>query len=293
MDINFELYKIFYYAAKFESFSEAAKELFITQSAVSQAIKNLEEKLGGQLFFRKSRKVKLTWEGELLFKHIEQAYHFIKSAENKFYEMKNLTSGEIRIGASDTVCRYFLIDFLKEFNTLYPNIKIHVTNRTSEQILDLLKKGIIELGIATLPVNDSSIITTDLWHVQDIFVACEKYSRLKNKEIHLKDLAEYPLLMLEQHSKTRQNIDSFLQQQEIQLTPEIELENIDLLVEFAKIGLGIACVLDESAAEHINSGYLFKVNTATPLPTRTLGICNIKNVPLSASATKFIDMLLR
>jgi DNA-binding transcriptional LysR family regulator len=293
MDINFELYKVFYYAAKFESFSEAAQKLFITQSAISQSIKNLEEKLGGQLFFRKSRKVKLTWEGELLFKHVEQAYNFIKSAENKFYEMKNLDTGEIRIGVSDTICKYFLIPHLEKFNVEHPKIKIQVINRTSSQILELLKNGLIDFGIATLPVKDKNILVKEFITVEDIFVACHKYSALKDRKVTLRELTKYPLLMLEKNSTTRHNIDHFLEQKGVTFTPEIELEDIDLLVEFAKIGLGVACVLKQSAFNEIEKGQLFEVEMAEKLPPRKLGICTMKNVPLSRAAAAFIECLQR
>jgi len=157
MDINFELYKIFYHAAKAGSFTDAAAKLYISQSAVSQAIKSLEEKIGGQLFYRKTRSVKLTGEGELLFKHVEQAYNFIKTGENKISEIKNLNTGEIKIGVGDTICKYFLIPHIQKFNLRYPGIKIHVVNRISSQILALLKNGLIDFGIATLPIHDKNI----------------------------------------------------------------------------------------------------------------------------------------
>jgi len=293
MDINFELYKIFYYAATSKSFSQAAEKLFITQSAVSQAIKNLEEKLGGQLFFRKGRKVQLTWEGELLFKHIEQAYHFIKNAENKFKEIENLETGEIRLGVSDTICKYYLIPYLEQFNSNYPKIKIQVINRTSNQILELLKNGSIDCGIVTLPVKDHNISVQPFISVEDIFVACNKYSALKNKNVPLKELKKYPILMLEKKSMTRQIFDRFLQENNIVITPEIELESVELLVEFSKIGLGIAYVLKESALKEIESNTLFQINIAEEIPKRKLGICTIKNVPLSRAADKLIESLLK
>ena len=291
MDINFELYKIFYYAASCQSFSQAAEKLFITQSAVSQAIHNLEEKLGGQLFFRKGRKVQLTWEGELLYKHIEQAFHFIKNAENKFYEMKNYDTGEIRIGDSDTICKYYLIPYLEQFNKNYPKIKIQVINRTSGQIIELLKNGSIDCGIATLPVNDNNILVKPFRKVEDIFVASEKYHELKGTKLHLRDLSGYPLLMLEKKSMTRQNFDTFLQKKGIIITPEIELESVELLIEFAKIGLGIAYVLKESALNDINNNHLFRIDIVEDIPKRELGICTIKGVPLSRAADRFIQYL--
>lgn len=291
MDISFELYKIFYHAANFESFSEAADKLYITQSAVSQSIKNLEEKIGSQLFFRKARKVKLTQDGELLFKHVEQAYNFIKIAESKIVEMQNLNSGEIRIGVSDTICKYFLIPYLEKFNSLYPKIKLRVINRTSSQLLRILKNGLIDLGIVTLPIDDNSITVSKFISVKDIFVACNKYAALKGRKVALNELAENSMMMLERNSATRLVIDSFLLNKGIKITPEIELESVDLLVEFAKIGLGISHVLKESAAAAIESGDLFEVEIEEELPTRELGIITMQNVPLSHASREFIKFL--
>jgi DNA-binding transcriptional LysR family regulator len=292
MDINFELYKIFYHAAKSESFSAAAEKLFISQSAVSQAVKNLEDKIGNKLFFRKSRKVKLTAEGRLLFRHVEQAYNLIKTGENKILEMQNMDLGEISIGVGDTVCKYFLVPFLQKFTLEYPKVKIHVINRTSFQLLDVLKNGLIDFGIVTLPITDKSIQVQRFRTVEDIFTASPaKYGALRNREISLKELAGFPLLLLQRHSATRRNLDTFLEENGIVITPEIELESIDLLVEFARIGLGIAHVLKESTEAMIKNGDLFEVKIAEKLPQRELGIISMNNIPLSQAANRLIGML--
>jgi len=291
MDIDFELYKFFYHTAREGSFSMAAKKLYVSQSAVSQAVKNLEEKIGGSLFFRKTRNIKLTPEGELLFSHVEQAYNFIKSAENKISEMKNLEYGEIRLGVSDTICKHFIIPHLEGFYNLYPRIKIQVVNRTSSQILAALKTGQIDLGIITLPVNDPQVYAEEFIKVRDIFVASDRFSFLKNKKIGIHELSKYPLLMLPQNSATRQNIDLYLRSAGVEISPEIELESIDLLVEFSRIGLGIACVLRESAEFAIEKGELFEVKTKEKLPDRIQGIITMRDVPLSHAAGEFIKFL--
>lgn len=291
MDINFELYKIFYHAAKSESFSEAGAKLFISQSAVSQAIKNLEDKMGTKLFFRKTRNIHLTHEGEMLYKHVEQAYNFLKAAENKISEMQSLNSGEVRIGVSDTICKYFLVPYLEKFNVKYPRIKIKVINRTSSQIETILKNGQIDFGVVTLPITDKTIESTEFLSVEDIFVASAKYKSLLGKRIKLKELSSYPLLMLQKGSATRRNVDAYLKQKGIEITPEIELESIDLLVEFARIGLGIAHVLKESAVTHIENGDLFEIKTDEKMPERKLGIITMKDVPLSGASSEFVKFL--
>jgi len=291
MDINFELYRIFYFAGKYKNFSEAGKKLFISQSAVSQAIRNLEEKTGTRLFYRKSRNISLTPEGELLFKHIEKAYNLIKSGESKLMEIQNLKSGEIRIGAGDTICRYFLIPYLREFMSKYPGVKVQVINRTSSQIIDLLKNGVIEVGIPTLPIHDNNINVIDFIEVEDVFAASDKYSHLKGKKVALSELMEYPLLLLQRESATRRNLDYYLLERGLSVKPELEFESIELLVEFARIGAGIAHVLKESALTAFKKGELFEVELLDKLPKRKLGIASVKNVPLSRAAEAFVNLL--
>ena len=122
MDINYELYKVFYYVAKTLSFSDASKRLFISQSAVSQSIKALEKKLNQHLFIRSTKRVKLTPEGEVLFKHIEPAVNLIMRGENQILDANALNGGQLRIGASDTICRYYLVPYLQAFHEHFPNV---------------------------------------------------------------------------------------------------------------------------------------------------------------------------
>ena len=293
-DINFELYKTFYHAAKYESFSKAAAQMFITQSAVSQAIKNLETRLNVQLFFRNTRRLQLTSEGKVLFSHIEQAFNLIKFGENKIAEMTGLDTGEIRIGASDTVCKYTLLPYLQRFNQRYPKVKMKVINRTSQQITGLLENGAIDLGMITLPAaaqTSGHIEIRDWFSVTDIFIAAPKYAELRNSPIPLADLKNYPLLMLEKTSATRRNFDKFLQEMGVPIIPEIELESVDLLVEFARIGLGIAHVLRESALEGIEKGEIFEIKTIPSIPARRLGVITLKKIPLPQAGVKFMELL--
>ena len=141
MDINYELYKVFYHVASTLSFSEASKQLFISQSAVSQSIKVLEKKLNQTLFIRSTKKVQLTPEGEILLKHVEPAMNLIRQGENQLLDSNSLNGGQLRIGASDTICRYYLVPCLSEFHKRYPNIHIKVTNRTSIECARLLDNG--------------------------------------------------------------------------------------------------------------------------------------------------------
>ena len=287
MDINFELYKIFYHAAKNASFSEAARELFISQSAVSQSVKGLEDSIGSRLFIRGPRSIKLTATGELLFSYVEQAYSLLKSAEHKIEEMQNLHLGELKIGVGDTVLRYFLTPYLQQFIKKYPEIKVQIINRTTPGIIATMKKGEVDFGIITLPTDDLDIETTLFREVRDVFVASPRFSRYVGKPIDMNELLELPLLLLQKQSATRRNLDSYFSARDRNVIPEIELESMELLVEYARIGLGVAYVLKESADALVSGGELFILEQTDPIPKRKLGIATLRNVPLSKAAAEF------
>ena len=151
MDINYELYKVFFYVAQSLSFSEASKHLYISQSAVSQSIKTLERKLGQPLFIRSTKKVQLTPAGQLLLKHVEPAMNLIRRGENQLFDSQGLGLGQLHIGASDTICRYFLVPYFRKFHQQYPNVPIKVTNATSLNCVDLLEQGKVDLIITNAP----------------------------------------------------------------------------------------------------------------------------------------------
>lgn len=288
MDINYELYKVFYYVASTLSFSEASKKLFISQSAVSQSIKSLEKKLGQTLFIRSTKKVSLTPEGEILLRHIEPAMHLIHRGESQLLDA-NSTGGQIRIGASDTICRYFLVPYLKRLHMEFPQAHIKVTNATSIGCVDLLESGQVDLIVVNLP----NPYLRNIAHVKkihtfkDVFVADESFEELKGKKLSLKELLEYPILMLNKNSTTSEFLHSLFQEQQLDLIPEIELSSNDLLIDLASIGLGIAFVPDYCIPH--NSSNLFVVETQAEIPARELAIAYNNQIPISKSAQAFLN----
>ena len=190
MDINYELYKVFYYVAKTLSFSEASKKLFISQSAVSQSIKALEKKLDQTLFIRSTKRVKLTPEGEILFKHIEPAINLIIRGENQIMDAKALNGGQLRIGASDTICRYYLVPYLKEFHEHFPNVHIKVTNATSARCVDLLENELVDIIVTNSPNPRMNAIRNvrKVKEFHDVFIANHNFNHLKNKRLEPEEL---------------------------------------------------------------------------------------------------------
>ena len=244
MDINYELYKVFYHVAVTLSFSEASKQLFISQSAVSQSIKVLEKKLNQNLFIRSTKRVQLTPEGEILLRHIEPAINLIKRGENQIMEANSLGGGQLRIGASDTICRYFLGPFLSRFHREFPGIHIKVTNNTSIGCVDLLESGQVDLIFSNYPNSrlGNAGHMTKVRSFQDVFIANRNYFNLENQKLSFRELLNYPILMLDRKSTTNEYLHALFQQHQLDLVPEIELSSNDLLLDLATIGLGIAFV---------------------------------------------------
>ncbi|MBE7722822.1 LysR family transcriptional regulator [Lacrimispora indolis] len=291
MDINYELYKVFYHVAATLSFSEASKQLFISQSAVSQSIKVLEKKLNQTLFVRSTKKVQLTPEGDILLKHIEPAINLIQKGENQLLEANTLNGGQLRIGASDTICRYYLVPYLNKFHKSYPNVHIKVTNQTSIECAHLLETGQVDFIITNYPNSGllSSQNTRVINEFSDVFVANQEYFPLKGQTVSLQTLQTYPILMLERKSTTSEFLHHMFQKEQLDLVPEIELSSNDLLIDLARIGLGIAFVPDFCIPE--NDKDLFQVKLSEKLPTRQMVVAYNENIPVSQASKQFMDML--
>lgn len=289
MDINYELYKVFYHVAKSLSFSDAADTLFISQSAVSQSIKTLEKRLNQTLFIRSTKRVALTKEGELLLKHIEPAINLISRGENQL--CADPKSGiQLRIGASDTICRYYLVPFLNQFHTKYPNIHIKVTNGTSLQCAKLLERNEVDVIVTNSPNpalnNMMQIIPVKEFH--DVFIANKEAFPLKDHPITLQELQQYPILMLEKRSTTAIYLHNLFLENSLDLVPAIELSSNDLLIDLAKIGLGIAFIPDFCIKELDD---LAIIPTTQEIPSRMLVAAYNNDIPISDAARYFIDSL--
>ena len=295
MDINYELYKVFYYVGKTLSFSEASKELFISQSAVSQSIKVLEKRLNQTLFIRSTKRVKLTKEGEMLFKHIEPAINLINRGESQIMEAGTLNGGQLRIGASDTICRYYLVPFLKDFHQKFPKVHIKVTNGTSLQCVELLEFNQVDLIIVNSPNSRLNSINNviEVGTFRDVFIANKNYFPTVEREMTLIDLRNYPILMLNKQSTTSEFLHSLFLQQSIDLAPAIELNSNDLLIDMAHIGLGVAFVPDYCVKDLVNAKDedIIILNMKEELPQRKLVAAYSNQIPLTAASQYFLDNL--
>lgn len=242
--VDLDLYRVFYTVAKCGSLTKAAEELYISQPAVSQAIKQLESQLGGKLFNRVSRGMELTETGgKQMFDIVEQALKMLDSAEDRFRERRNIATGQIRIAAADTIVTHFLMRYIKKYHEIYPNVNIIFKNSTTKEALDMIKSNKADIGMVNLPIYDKDVIMTgQTGIIEDIFVASDKYKELFDKNLSLRDLPDYPVLMLDGTTSTTKEINDFFDSMSIKIVPEFEAGSIELLIEMAKNGLGIACV---------------------------------------------------
>ena len=288
MDINYELYKVFYHVASTLSFSEASKQLFISQSAVSQSIKTLERKLDQTLFIRSTKHVQLTPEGEILLRHIEPAMHFIRRGEAQLLDAA-ATGGQIRIGASDTICRYFLVPYLERFHRDFPSAHIKVINQTSIKCVELLETGQVDLIVTNYPNQYLSNVSSikKIRTFKDVFIANKSFEQLKGQKLSYEQLSKYPILMLDKRSTTSEFLHRLFQQHHLDLVPEIELTSNDLLIDLARIGLGIAFIPDFCIQEPNDD--LFIVETEEDLPTRELVIAHNEQIPLTKASEEFLN----
>lgn len=286
-----DLYRVFHVVCRNKSFSKAAEELYMTQSAVSQAISKLEKSLDVQLFYRTSKGVVLTNEGKLLYEHVNSSLRIIRAAEDKISEFKSLKTGLLRIGVGDTITRHFLLPRLKEFHMAYPGIQLKILNGTTLEICDFIKSGQADVGICNLPVEGEQLEIVPSQEIQDIFVCGEKFRHLTERKLRLRDLQDLPLIFLEKKSNSRLYIEQFLQEKGLRVSPVFELGSYDLLLEFTKANLGVSCVIKEFSTDYLERGDVLELKLEEEIPKRHIGIIYLKNVPLSHAAKRFVERL--
>lgn len=286
-----EHYRVFCKVIQNKSFSKAAQDLFLSQPAVSQAVRQLEEQLGTQLLLRSSKKVELTAEGKLLYEYASSALGLLESAEHQLGGLHELKVGQLRLAAGDITARHLLLPALEHFHQLYPQVHLSIFNRTSMGSLELLRAGRIDAAFLNLPIEDDRITVHWERPIHDIFVAGEKFSALKEKTLTLRELAAQPLIMLEEKANSRLYVQRFFLRKGIELNPEIELASYELMGELARINLGLSCMVREFCAEELRQKKVFEVNLAEPIPARSIGMVSLKGVSLPPAALKFLELL--
>ena len=289
MKTKLDYYRIFYEAALHSSFSIAAKNLYISQSAISQCIHSLELDLNTTLFVRSKRGVKLTKEGELLFSKVKNALGSIEQGEAMLERLQKLDAGSLVIAAGDTITTGYLLPLLEQFHEKYPNIKIEMANSYSSQLLKFVKTGKAELAFVNLPIEDNDLTIEPLFSVNDIFVCSKDYKQ--KSRYTWKDMATEPLILLEENSVSRKHLNKVFMEKGILLNPHLEMAAHDLLIRFASINLGVSCVVEEFSSSALSSGNIKKMNLVPPLPERSVGCAHLGIESLSPAAKEFLKLI--
>ena len=289
MKTKLDYYRIFYETARFSSFSTAAKHLYISQSAISQCINQLEKDLNAHLFERSRRGVSLTKEGMMLFQKIESAMQSIEQGETLLARLQHLDSGTLVIAAGDTITSHYLLPYLEQFHEIYPEIRIEMANSYSSRMLECVKEGKAELAFVNLPVEDDELCIKPCLAIHDVFVCGPEYNM--KKSYSWSEMASLPLILLEENSNSRRYVDDKFKEKRITLKPQVEMAVHDLLIRFASIHLGVSCVVEEFSKEAMEKGIIKKLNLNPPLPERSIGYAYLKHNSLSPAAKAFLELL--
>lgn len=291
MNQNLNYYKAFYMVAKYKNISKAADALFISQPAISKSLSRLEENLGCTLFSRTSRGVSLTADGEILYERIREAFAAIEAGEEELRHRTELGIGQLRIGVSTTLCKYILLPYLQNFIRQHPHIRITIECQSTLHTVELLESGQIDIGLIGAPKHHGTLTFLPLKKIQDTFVATQSYlDNLSIREHTDSDLfLSATLMLLDEENITRQYINDYFYRNQIKTNQILEVSSMDLLIEFAKIGIGAACVIREFVEQELKESTLIEIPMAEPIESRSIGFAYSNSHKLSKSALTFLN----
>ena len=291
MSVKLELYRVFKEVAEVGNITAAAQALYISQSAVSQSIKQLERDLQTRLFARNSRGVTLTAEGQMLYEYVRSAMGLLETGEEKLSQTRELQMGQLTIGASDTVTSQFLLPYLDTFHKRHPAIHIQIVSGRSHKVLGLLRSGKVDIAFASTPADDAGLRIYPCFDTHAIFVAGAEYPCDFDHVYTLEEIARFPLILLERKASSRLYLEKYFLQNGLHLNPEIELGARSLLVDLAAIGFGVAGVTEEFVRRELENGRLRKLRTSFDIPPRSVDLCVLRDVPLTSAAQRFSDFI--
>lgn len=301
MEQDLSLYKIFHMVANTHSISKAAKELYVSQPAISKSIKKLEDNLNTRLFLRSSKGVRLTDEGFILYEHTKRAFEELSIGEKSIQHINELGIGHLKIGVSTTLCKYVLLSYLQDFITKYPHIKVTIKCQSTYQTLELLEQNKIDIGLIGKPNSLKNLDFYKVGEIQDTFVATRSYlehlqvrenasseeveDTMKSNEI----FKTCNLMLLDEKNITRLYVDDYFKENQIETNQVLEVTSMDLLIEFAKISLGVACVIKEFVTPELNSHIFIEIPLEKPLKRRDIGFVFQTNIQQTNAVNKFIE----
>lgn len=294
--VNLDLYRVFYTVARCGSLTKAAEELYISQPAVSQAIKTLETQLGTPLFKRMRKGMELTAQGgELVYGDVEKAVKLLSSVEDRLMELRETATGTLRIGASASIFQYVLSGKIVEFRNLYPQVKIELISDVSPKIIECLKTDRCDVGFLNMPVplDEGVQFGETIQILHDVFVVGKEYADLAGGKMTLADLQQYPLILMKENTAARSSFDSFCRNFGMSIQPTIEIDSWDFMKQLVTFGMGIGCIPREYIKKRLAEGLLIELNVEPALPIRSIGMATPKAGNAQYALRAFINLFKR
>ena len=291
--VNLELYRVFYTVAKCGSLTKAAQELYISQPAVSQAIRQLENQLGTTLFNRVHKGMELTKQGgELVFEDVSRALQLLDGVESRLSELKKRAKGTLRIGASETIFQYILADKLVRYHALYPDVKFELLSDVSPITIEQLKTDRCDVGFLNFPIpeDDGIVVRQTITLLNDVFIGGKGFERFRGRQVPLWELQKEPLLLMEPHTVARSAVDHFCTSLGIRFRPAIEVDSWGFMKKLVAEGMGIGCIPREYMQPEAGDGSIFEIEVSPTMPSRSVGVALPKNTSISYALRAFLEL---
>ncbi len=291
--VNLELYRVFYTVAKCGSLTKAAQELYISQPAVSQAIRQLENQLGATLFNRVHKGMELTKQGgELVFEDVSRALQLLDGVESRLSELKKSAKGTLRIGASETIFQYILADKLVKYHALYPDVKFELLSDVSPITIEQLKTDRCDVGFLNFPIpeDEGIVVRQTITLLNDVFIGGRGFERFKGRQVPLWELQSEPLLLMEPHTVARSAVDHFCTSLGIRFRPIIEVDSWGFMKKLVAEGMGIGCIPREYMQPEAGDGSIFEIEVTPAMPSRSVGVALPKNTSISYALRAFLEL---
>ncbi|MCR4641601.1 MAG: LysR family transcriptional regulator [Lachnospiraceae bacterium] len=291
MQAKIEHYRVFKAVADNGNISSTARELYLSQSAISQSIRTLEDSLGVRLFSRSPRGVSLTADGHTLYEYVSGALSLLEAGEVRLNESRELLRGELTIGASNTLTECYLLKYLKQYHRLYPGVKVRILNGTSKRVMNFLNNGTVDIAFATTNEKDERFESYLCFKTHTAFVAAADYPIDFSKSYSLREISALPLILLEKEAGSRRFLEDCFLKKGLRLEPEIELASYELLISLAGIGLGIAGITEEFSGDALRTGTVKKLKLKAKLPERAVSMLSPKSGSSGMAARKFMELI--
>lgn len=290
MYIAYDYYRIFYYVAKYGNVTQAARVLLNNQPNLTRAVKTLESELGCPLFIRSNRGMKLTPEGERLLRHIRIAIENIEVGEAEIIESRNLERGSVFVAASEVALHCVLLPVLKKYRSLYPGIRLKISNHSTPQAIDAIKNGFADIAVVTTPTLPSAMLEEiTVRKFREVAVCSSAFSELWGRKVSFEELLSYPLISLGTQTKSYELYSEFFAGEGLRYQPETEAATADQIVPMVKADLGIGFVPEEFL-EGIEG--VSVIETENPLPEREIRVVKRREQPLGIAAKEMEKLIL-